>query len=131
MELFEIVCVKSLRSVRSSQGSTEEASLAIPAIPIQSSRQSSRSGLTLHHRRVLLAVILLSPAILLRMFTTVYPFIQTAILSVQKYNPAFAADNKFVGTGNFVRMANDIVVQNSVSFTLMFVFISTFFQVVL
>lgn len=87
-------------------------------------------SITLAHRRYLLAALLLAPVVLLRLFTTFYPFVQTAALSVQKYNPAFPPQ-KYVGLGNFERLAGDIVVQQSIAFTLIFVFVSTFFQVIL
>jgi multiple sugar transport system permease protein len=78
----------------------------------------------------LLAIALLAPAVLLRMFTTVYPFIQTAILSVQRYNPAFPPQ-EYTGLLNFQRMMSDVAVRSSLSFTLIFVFVSTFLQVIL
>ena len=90
----------------------------------------SKQRFTLNQRRYLLAIGLLAPAVLLRLFTTFYPFIQSGLLSVQKYNPAFPPQ-RFVGIYNFERLANDIVVQQSLAFTIIFVFVSTFFQVVL
>jgi multiple sugar transport system permease protein len=83
---------------------------------------------TLRQRFYIVAILLLLPAIGLRLFTTVYPFIQTAALSVQRYNPAYPPQ-KFVGFGNFERMFNDPVVQASIGFTILFVAVSTFFQV--
>jgi multiple sugar transport system permease protein len=88
------------------------------------------AGITLRQRLYLVAVVLLLPAVLLRVFTTLYPFIQTALYSTQRYNPAYPPQ-KFVGLDNFTRMANDPVVQASISFTLLFVVVSTFFQLVL
>jgi multiple sugar transport system permease protein len=85
--------------------------------------------ITLAQRRYLLAAGLLVPVILLRLFTTLYPFLQTVALSTQKYNPAFPPQ-KYVGFGNFERLADDIVVQQSIAFTIIFVFVSTFFQMV-
>ncbi len=96
---------------------------------IRSSLPSSQPFLTLARRRYLLAAGLVAPVVLLRLFTTLYPFIQTGLLSTQKYNPAFPPQT-YVGLGNFERLANDIVVQNSIAFTLIFVFVSTFFQLV-
>lgn len=95
----------------------------------RSSLSSSQPFLTLARRRYLLAAGLVMPVVLLRLFTTLYPFIQTGLLSTQKYNPAFPPQTH-VGLGNFERLANDIVVQNSIAFTLIFVFVSTFFQLV-
>lgn len=88
------------------------------------------SGLTLRQRYYVIALLLLLPAVALRVFTTVYPFIQTSLLSVQRSNPAFPPPT-YVGAGNFERLANDPVVQASISFTIMFVVVSTIFQIVL
>jgi multiple sugar transport system permease protein len=89
-----------------------------------------RPRLTLAQKRYLLAAALLAPAILLRLFTTVYPFVQTGLLSLQRYNLA-SPPPRFVGLGNFERLTQDIVVRESISFTILFVFVSTFFQVTL
>ncbi|MBC7815111.1 MAG: hypothetical protein H7175_28395, partial [Burkholderiales bacterium] len=89
-----------------------------------------RSRLTLNQRRYMIAAGLLAPAVLLRLFTTIYPFLQTLYLSTQRANPAFPPQ-RFIGFGNFERLAGDIVVQSSIEFTLIFVFVSTFFQIVL
>jgi multiple sugar transport system permease protein len=86
--------------------------------------------LTLQQRFYVMAVLLLLPAVGLRAFTTLYPFIQTSLYSLQKYNPAFPPQ-QFVGLGNFQRLAADPVVQASVSFTVLFVVVSTFFQLTL
>jgi multiple sugar transport system permease protein len=88
------------------------------------------AGLTLRQRFYVVAVFLLLPAVALRVFTSFYPFIQTLYLSTQRYNPAYPPQ-KFVGFGNFERLANDPVVQASIGFTLLFVVVSTFFQIVL
>lgn len=86
--------------------------------------------LTLRQRFFIIAVLLLIPAVLLRVFTTVYPLIQTAEFSVQRLNPAFPPA-RFVGLGNFERLANDPVVQASIGFTILFVGVSTLFQIIL
>lgn len=86
--------------------------------------------LTLDQKRWLLAFVLITPAVGLRTFTTFYPFLQTVALSVQKYNPAFPP-RSYVGLRNFERLASDLVVRESMEFTLLFVFGSTFFQIVL
>lgn len=85
---------------------------------------------SLSERRYLLAFALILPAFALRTFTTFYPFLQTVALSVQKYNPAFPP-RQYVALRNFERLSTDLVVRESLEFTLLFVFISTFFQVIL
>ncbi|HVO41612.1 MAG TPA: sugar ABC transporter permease [Aggregatilineales bacterium] len=84
--------------------------------------------LTLKQRFYGIAILLLIPAIVLRVFTTVYPFLQTVIYSTQNYNPAFPPV-KFIGLDNFTRLAADPVVRASVVFTILFVAVSTFFQI--
>lgn len=86
--------------------------------------------LSLQQRRYLLAFVLITPAIALRTFTTFYPFVQTLFLSVQKYNPAFPP-RQYVGFWNFEKISNNLVVRESLDFTLLFVFVSTFFQMFL
>ena len=86
--------------------------------------------LTLRQRFFVIAIFLLLPAVALRMFTTVYPLIQTAQFSVQRINPAFPPP-RYVGLGNFERLADDPVVQASISFTVLFVVASTVFQMIL
>lgn len=85
--------------------------------------------LSLKQRRYLAAALLLAPVILLRLFTTLYPFLQTILLSLQEYNPAFPPQ-EYIGLENFERLANDIVVRSSIGFTLIFVFGSTVFQLI-
>jgi multiple sugar transport system permease protein len=86
--------------------------------------------LSLHQKRYVLAFVLITPAVALRTFTTFYPFVQTLILSVQKYNPAFPP-RRYIDFRNFERLSTDLVVRESLEFTLVFVFVSTFFQVFL
>jgi multiple sugar transport system permease protein len=86
--------------------------------------------LTLYQRRYILAYVLIAPAVLLRTFTTFYPFLQTMVLSVQKYNPAFPP-REYVAFRNFEKLSTDLVVRESLTFTLVFVFVSTFFQMFL
>ncbi len=97
---------------------------------IASSPRRRAQRLTLRQRYYLIAVFLLIPAVLLRVFTTVYPLIQTFSYSTQKINPAFPPP-AYVGLGNFQRLAADPVVQASIGFTILFVVVSTFFQIVL
>ena len=86
--------------------------------------------LALHQRRYVLAFVLIAPAVALRTFTTFYPFMQTLLLSVQRYNPAFPP-RRYVDFRNFERLSTDLVVRESMEFTLVFVFVSTFFQMFL
>lgn len=93
--------------------------------PYQRKRISS-----LARNRYLTALLLLLPALGLRLFTSVYPFFRTFYFAMTNYNPAFPP-LKFIGFGNLLRMMNDIGVQSSVSFTIIFVVVSTVLQLVL
>ncbi len=93
-------------------------------------RRFERIDLTLQQKRYLLALVLITPAVALRTFTTFYPFVQTVVLSVQRYNPAFPP-RRYIDMRNFERLSTDLVVRESLEFTLVFVFVSTFFQVAL
>ena len=77
--------------------------------------------------RYLAAFLLLIPALGLRLFTTVYPFFRTFYFALTDYNPAFPP-LRFIGFDNFVRMSNDLAVTSSVSFTVVFVLLSTLLQ---
>jgi multiple sugar transport system permease protein len=77
--------------------------------------------------RYLAAILLLAPALGLRLFTSVYPFFRTFYFALSNYNPAFPP-LRFTGTANFVRMWNDLAVSSSVSFTVVFVLASTLLQ---
>ncbi len=89
--------------------------------------KARRTLLGLAGRRYLAAFILIAPAVLLRLFTSVYPFLQTAYLSLFEYNPTGPV-NRFIAFGNYLRMRKDIVVRESIFFTILFVFVSTAFQ---
>jgi multiple sugar transport system permease protein len=79
--------------------------------------------------RLLAALLLLLPALGLRLFTSVYPFFQTFYFSFTNYNPAFPP-LEFIGFDNFVRMSNDLAVKSSLSFTVVFVLVSTLLQLI-
>lgn len=83
----------------------------------------------LARNRYLTALLLLLPALGLRLFTSVYPFFRTFYFALTNYNPAFPP-LKVIGLGNFIRMKSDMGVQSSVSFTIIFVVVSTLLQLV-
>jgi len=87
-----------------------------------------RSALT--RRRYLTAALLLLPALGLRLFTTIYPFFDSFRLSLTNYNPAFPP-SKFIGLQNFVRISHDVGVRSTITFTIVFVVLSTLLQLVL
>jgi multiple sugar transport system permease protein len=79
---------------------------------------------------VLTILLLLAPAVLLRLLTAVYPYVQSVRLSFYDYNPAFPP-KEWVGLDNYDRAFNDIAIRGSINFTLIFVVVSTLLQVVL
>ena len=81
-------------------------------------------------RNAIRIVLLLMPAVALRLFTAVYPFFNTIWLSFHDWNPAFPPQ-QFVGLKNFQALPRDIAVTSSVSFTILFVMISTLLEIVL
>jgi multiple sugar transport system permease protein len=81
-------------------------------------------------RRVLTILALLAPALGLRLFTAVYPYVQSIHLSLYDYNPAFPP-RRWVGLDNYRRAFDDVVIRSSVSFTVLFVVVSTALQIVL
>ncbi len=101
--------------------------MALNAQAVRGTSPTARFRFRLRHRRYLAAALLLLPVILLRLFTTLYPFIQTILLSFQEYNPAFPP-REYVGLANYEKLAQDLVVQSSIGYTLIFVFGSTLFQ---
>jgi ABC-type sugar transport system permease subunit len=84
----------------------------------------------LARQRYLAAFLLLLPAVGLRLLTALYPFFQTFYLSLTNYNPAFPP-LEFTGLQNLQRLSQDIAVQSSVTFTIMFVVASTLLELVL
>ncbi|MCL4415293.1 MAG: sugar ABC transporter permease [Actinobacteria bacterium] len=75
-------------------------------------------------------LILLLPAVILRLFTSLYPFLRTAYISFKDYDIS-RGTNFFNGIGNYIRITKDIVVVNSISFTVLFVVLSTIGEVFL
>ena len=103
-----------------------------PATPTTSPMKQSKPARppligALVRRRYLAAFLLLLPAVGLRLFTVVYPMIQTFNLSLTNYNPAFPP-LKYIGLQNFVRITHDVGVKSSISFTIIFVLVSTFLE---
>ncbi len=69
------------------------------------------------------ALVLILPALVFRLFTSLYPIIYTVYLSFYQVNPIVGAF-RYAGLGNFQKMTTDLVVRESVSFTLFFTFTS-------
>ncbi len=101
-----------------------------PSSPARSKSHGQKKRMSsLARNRYFVALLLLLPALGLRLFTSVYPFFRTFYFALTNYNPAFPP-LKFIGLGNFLRMKSDMGVQASVSFTIVFVVVSTLLQLV-
>ncbi len=83
----------------------------------------------LSKKKVLYAILLILPAFILRLFTSLYPVLYTVYLSFFKDNPIVGV-HRFVGLENFRAMFSDLVVQESIFFTLFFTFVSIGLQTV-
>ncbi|GIV83097.1 MAG: sugar ABC transporter permease [Candidatus Roseilinea sp.] len=93
--------------------------------------RTARFRLTQRTRRIaILICLLLLPSVALRLFTAVYPFFNTIWLSFHDWNPAFPPQ-QFAGLKNFQALMRDIAVTSSISFTVLFVTISTLLEIVL
>jgi multiple sugar transport system permease protein len=80
-------------------------------------------------RRYVLFVILVAPALLLRLTTAAYPILQTIRLSFTNLN-LMANTNDFVGLQNYSAMANNYGVRGALFFTVMLVVGSTILDLV-
>jgi multiple sugar transport system permease protein len=103
-----------------------------PAAPLAAEGRPAKAGLMtmLIRRHYLAAFLLLLPAVALRLFTVAYPLAEVFRLSFTNYNPAFPP-LEYIGLKNFQRMAQDVGVQSSISFTIIFVGVSTLLELAL
>jgi multiple sugar transport system permease protein len=78
---------------------------------------------------LMLAYILVAPAVLWRLAVAIYPFLNTVYQSFTNNSP-LAGVPRFIGLDNFVRMFHDPVVLQSLTFTFIFTAISTVVQLI-
>lgn len=78
---------------------------------------------TLGKRKVLIAWLLVLPALLIRGLTIIYPMIQTAWYSLLNYK-MITRTKKFVGIKNYVKLFSDPGIRDSIRFTLLFTVVS-------
>uniref|UniRef100_A0A7V4TLH3 Sugar ABC transporter permease n=1 Tax=Candidatus Caldatribacterium saccharofermentans TaxID=1454753 RepID=A0A7V4TLH3_9BACT len=78
-------------------------------------------------KRLYYALALILPALVLRLFTSLYPVVYTIYLAFFKVNPIIGV-HTYAGLANFQKMASDLVVRESVFFTVFFTFLSIAFQ---
>jgi len=80
-------------------------------------------------RRYITFFLLVAPALLLRISTSVYPVLQTIYLSFFEVN-LVSQTNLYVGLQNFIRLARDISIRDITSFTIMFTLLSTLLELI-
>lgn len=78
-------------------------------------------------RPVVVAASLLALAVGVRFFTSVYPLFHAVYLSLFEINPIARVD-RFVGFANYFNLVSDIIIRESVSYTLIFTIASTVLQ---
>jgi len=78
-------------------------------------------------KRLYYALVLILPALVLRLFTSLYPVVYTVYLAFFKVNPIIGV-HTYAGLANFQKMVSDLVVRESVFFTVFFTFLSIAFQ---
>jgi multiple sugar transport system permease protein len=81
-------------------------------------------------RNEIIFVLLIMPALLLRIFTSAYPIVVTFVESTFNTNKIFKT-NQFIGLGNFIHMFSDSSVKDSITFTLIFTVASVLLHIVL
>ena len=85
---------------------------------------------SLSSRRVLLAYLLVTPVLVWRLFTSVYPFLRTFYLSFFDHSPVRRTFD-FIGLDNYVALTRDANVSATLSFTFFFTTTSVALQVLL
>lgn len=86
--------------------------------------------LSLPRRVWLLAAVLIAPALLVRLFTSVYPFLATAWISLTD-DGAYTATPSFIGLQNYAELLGDRLVREALLFTIVFAGVSTLLELVL
>lgn len=80
-------------------------------------------------QRYVLFVILVAPAILLRLATAVYPIAQTILYSLRNYN-LLKGTNAYIGLENFKNIPHNYGVHGALTFTVIYVLGSTILELV-
>jgi multiple sugar transport system permease protein len=95
----------------------------------------ARMATTPSRRRLLrhpafLAALFIAPALILRLFTSIYPFLATVYLSLTDIS-AFRPTPRFIGLQNYVLFGSDFQLRQAVTFTILYVVLSTALELVL
>jgi multiple sugar transport system permease protein len=106
------------------------ASVQLPTIGARAPATRSRFGIRPAQRRYLTFLLLVTPIVILRLYTAAYPIAQTAYLSLTN-SSLLSGTSEFIGIGNYRALANDAGLQSAIRFTIVFVLGSTLLQLVL
>jgi multiple sugar transport system permease protein len=79
---------------------------------------------------VLIALALIAPALALRVMTGIWPFISAAWISLHRSNPTLGPD-VWVGLANYRHVLADVVVRETMFFTVFYTVVSTIAELVL
>jgi multiple sugar transport system permease protein len=83
-----------------------------------------RKGLA---RKYIIFILLVGPALFVRLATSVYPVFHTLYTSLFDYN-LMNQIRQFIGFGNFIRIVGDPTTRSIIGFTVVFVVVSTIIQ---
>jgi multiple sugar transport system permease protein len=89
-----------------------------------------RKRLRARTKRILLAWILVSPAVIFRVFATLYPSVWTFFYSFFNYNQ-IGRIRRFIGFDNYIKIFRDQAILDSLVFSVFFVVVSVSMQIVL
>lgn len=81
-------------------------------------------------RRLALAYALVLPVVLWRLATSIYPFAYTGYLSLFDHSPV-RRSHEFIGVDNYLAMARDQSIKDTLSFTVFFTVVSVGLQIAL
>jgi multiple sugar transport system permease protein len=96
------------------------------------SKQREHAGFSVRRRirRYILFAFLIAPAFILRLATAGYPIAKTIQLSLREYK-YYGTVERYVGLENFKYLPDDFGFSGAIEFTVMFVILSTIFQLIL
>lgn len=97
-----------------------------------SSRKSKNEiGYSGRRQKIWIGWLLVAPAVIIRMFTTLYPFCMTFYNSLFNLSLFKRNSGEFVGLGNFIDMFDNAKFLSSLEFTAIFTIVSMIFHIVL
>ena len=108
--------------------SLDTAGRPVSAPPRRSAAR--RLARVIRRNPVAFALVLIAPALVLRLFTALWPFIDTAWISLHNAGP-LVPEEKWVGLENYSRLLSTDVIRSSLGFTFLFTVLSTIGEIVI